>query len=526
MKKSNFIDGALIATVCIIITKVIGMLYVIPFYGIIGEKGGALYGYAYNIYNIFLIISSAGIPLAVSKITSEYIALEQYKEKNYLDTFVRKAVLIFSIISFCICFFGAELLANLILGDLSGGNTIQDVTLVIRAVSFALLVVPSLSILRGYLQGHKYIAPASISQVIEQLFRVLFILIGSYLCIYVFDLGIVIGVSVSVFSAVIGATFSYIYLYFKNKKIKKIKTKDDLSIEDKKAIKKKLISYCIPFITVSLSYQIYNSVDMILIIRVLNYLNFDPIDIEIISGIFTTWGNKLIAIVTAFATGIVISLIPNMVRAYAKKNITLVNDLYQKTIEVLLLVILPITLLLSIHSDAVWLVFYGQSYYGPIVFKFLSILGFFEASYVILGSINQNLGKNKLIYSTIITGLGINALLDVPLMLLFNHLKLYPFYGAITATIIGNGTALLINMIYLSKKDNILFKFKNIRNNFFLTLVLILPLNLLLRNLTLNVSNRISLFFIMAFIGLITLVVYVIINYNFIKDLLKKKRGK
>ena len=65
MKKNGFMEGAIIATIAIIISKVLGVLYVIPFYKIIGEQGGALYGYAYNIYNIFLIISSAGIPLAI-----------------------------------------------------------------------------------------------------------------------------------------------------------------------------------------------------------------------------------------------------------------------------------------------------------------------------------------------------------------------------------------------------------------------------------------------------------------------------
>ena len=69
LKKSSFLEGAFIATLCIILTKIIGILYVIPFYKIIGEQGGTLYGYAYNIYNVFLIISSAGIPLAISKLT-------------------------------------------------------------------------------------------------------------------------------------------------------------------------------------------------------------------------------------------------------------------------------------------------------------------------------------------------------------------------------------------------------------------------------------------------------------------------
>ena len=143
LKKSGFIEGAFIATICIIITKIIGVLYVIPFYNIIGEQGGTLYGYAYNIYNIFLIISSAGIPLAISKLTSEYTTLKQDDKKIRMYQIASRAIMAFSIASFLICFIFAPLFANLIIGDLDGGNTIEDVTLVIRAISFALLIIPS-----------------------------------------------------------------------------------------------------------------------------------------------------------------------------------------------------------------------------------------------------------------------------------------------------------------------------------------------------------------------------------------------
>ena len=85
MKKSNFIQGAMIATVSIIICKILGLIYVIPFYSIIGSKGGALYSYAYSIYSIFLSLSTCGIPVAVSRLISEYNALQEYsiKERIY-----------------------------------------------------------------------------------------------------------------------------------------------------------------------------------------------------------------------------------------------------------------------------------------------------------------------------------------------------------------------------------------------------------------------------------------------------------
>ena len=96
MKKSNFLEGAFIATFCIIFTKILGIIYVIPFYSIIGEQGGALYGYSYTIYNFFLSISTVGFPLAISKLTSEYNTLKLYNEKIRLYKLANKFILIFS----------------------------------------------------------------------------------------------------------------------------------------------------------------------------------------------------------------------------------------------------------------------------------------------------------------------------------------------------------------------------------------------------------------------------------------------
>ena len=83
MKKSGFMEGAIIATIAIFISKFIGIIYAIPFNALVGAKGGALYGYAYQTYNLFLVISTAGIPLAISKLTSEYNALNKNVDKKY-----------------------------------------------------------------------------------------------------------------------------------------------------------------------------------------------------------------------------------------------------------------------------------------------------------------------------------------------------------------------------------------------------------------------------------------------------------
>ena len=94
MRKNSFVNGAMIVTTAIIITKILGILYVIPFHAIIGDKGGALYGYAYTIYLFFVSISTAGIPLAVSRVVSEYQALGYYKAKKRTFVLGRRIALL------------------------------------------------------------------------------------------------------------------------------------------------------------------------------------------------------------------------------------------------------------------------------------------------------------------------------------------------------------------------------------------------------------------------------------------------
>ena len=220
MKKNSFIEGTIVATLGILLVKVIGVIYVIPFNAIIGEQGGALYGYGYNIYQLFLGISSAGFPFAISKITSEYNALGYKKAIRDTYKLSLKLISLISILMFILLFVFAPQIGKLIIGSSTGGNTYQDIAFVIRMVSFAILVIPFLSVTKGFLQGYKYITPYSVSQVIEQVIRVLVILVGSYACIKVLDLPLKYAVGVAMLGAFFGGLVAYIYLRIKIKRAK------------------------------------------------------------------------------------------------------------------------------------------------------------------------------------------------------------------------------------------------------------------------------------------------------------------
>lgn len=218
MKKNSFIEGAFVATVSILLCKVLGLLYVIPFYDIIGNKGGALYSYAYSIYAIFLSLSTCGIPVAVAKLVSEYNALENYSLKEKIYKMSSHIIIIIGLIAFLLLFVFADNIAYMFIGNIQGGNTLEDVSTAIRIVSVALLIVPQQSVLRGYLEGHKMITTTSISNLIEQVVRVLIIVVGSYLTVKIFHMPINFAVYIAIFAATIAALSSYIYLKVKIKK--------------------------------------------------------------------------------------------------------------------------------------------------------------------------------------------------------------------------------------------------------------------------------------------------------------------
>ncbi len=526
MKKSSFIEGAFIATLAIFFTKFIGLVYVIPFYRIVGNIGGALYGYAYNIYNLFLIISSAGIPLAISKLTSEYNALGKNKEKAYMFKSTQMIVLIFSLISFLICFFGSNILAHIIAGNNNMSNSISDISYVIKCVSFAILVVPSLAISRGYLQGHGYIKPSSTSQIVEQLIRVAVIIGGSFSVLKIFHLSLKTAIGVAVFGACAGAIVSYLYLFSKliKVRIKRIKT-DDLSSHQKREIISKIIMYSIPFIITNIANSLYNTTDMILLLRGLSNIGFNGEDAETISAIFTTWGHKLNTIVTSIATGIAISLVPSIAESNVKGDLADVNNKMNKTIQIFFFIALPLAIFMSIFSREIWTIFYGYNTpYGPIIFRYLIITAAMDALYIMICNGLQGLNKTKLIYVSVFLGLLINLSLDLPLIYLFNKIGIYPYYGAITATIIGYSISLIIPLVVLKRKYHLNYnKTWKMLPKLLLVYLLMIFLCSSFEYIIEGLNRRLLNITLLLGYGLIILGIYLLINKKEIRYIFEEK---
>ncbi|MDD3048955.1 MAG: polysaccharide biosynthesis protein [Bacilli bacterium] len=520
MKKSAFVQGAMIATIGIIISRIIGIIYVIPFYAIIGEQGGALYSYAYSIYSVFLSLSTVGIPLAISKITSEYIALDEYNLKNRAYKISRKLLLSLSFLSFIILIIFAPAIAHLFIGNVTGGNTIEDVAFVIRMVSTAILIVPSLSILRGYLQGHKYITPSSISQVVEQIVRVIFVLIGSFVCIKIFNWPLRTAVGIACFGATVGALIAYLYLLRKirkNKKsfIKNTELKREESKVTDKEIFKKVIFYAIPFIISGLVTSIYNFVDLSTIVKTMvNTLHYTASTAESVVSIIATWGSKLNMIIISIGSGLVVSLLPNITDSFVKGNKEELNNRINKSMQLLLYITIPLTVLLSTLATPIWTFFFGYSELGILVFRFSIFTALFLSLLQTLNTIFQSINEHKRMVIYLIIGLLTKIIFNVPLMCAFDSFGLNPSYGANTATIIGLMITSILILIYLKKALRVNYEgtFKKVLNIIMSTIIMTIVLLLFQFIIPIGTHNRLLALLLTLLYGLIGGAVYLFIT--------------
>lgn len=520
MKKNSFVEGTLIATAAIIFTKILGVLYVIPFYNIIGSEGSSLYSYAYNIYIIFLSISTAGIPTAISKIVSNFNSREMQEAKVRTFKIGVLIVSILSVISFVILLFFSENIARLIIGSSTGGNSIEDITLVIFVVSFAVLIIPFLSIARGYLQGHNYISPSSNSQAIEQIVRIIVIVAGSYVAIKMMHLSNSVGVAVAVSGAFVGGLAAIAYI---SKKILTHKKQLSLTGELKKdkitnkELVRIILRNSIPFVIINVAVNLYNVVDMTLIIRTLSKLGYVGMDAEYIAGVVATWGYKLNMIINSVATGLTISLIPSIVSAYALHKEKEVNDIFNKALQIVLFISIPAAIGLSILAVPVWGSFYSFNEFGPLVFKFTVITAIFSNVYLVSIQTAQSLNRFKIVYIGVLSGFIINAILDVPMMLLFNKWGIWPFYGATAATIIGYFFSIGSVNIYLHKVHNI--SYKNTFGTLFKILIaaaaMVLALELLKLAVPLTPTTRLYSILQIVLYAVIGAYIYLSITYKF-----------
>ena len=516
MKKNSFVGGTLLATLSIVITKFLGIIYIIPFYKIIGGSGSALYSYAYNLYVIFLDISTCGLPIAVSKVINRYDTLKMNDRKKQTFYIGKRMMRYVSFIMFGIMFIFSTKIAYFLAGDLSDGNNISSVSFSIKCVSFSLLIVPSLSVLRGYLQGHRIMSVSGKSQVLEQIIKIIVSLLGAYIVVKCIHRSVSIAVYVSLLGTFIGALVCYLYITFKIGKVYIDNKKLDWSIV------KELLKYCIPFIIINLLTSLYNFVDMSIILKTFSWLGYDGVYVEYVSSSVTTWAPKINMIVTSIAMGMSMSIIPTIVNLFTLKKYSDVNDNINQAISIIFFVSLPIIFFISFFSKYVWTLFYGYNEIGYIILRINIYLGLFVNLFMILSSILQGLDKFKIVYLSTIIGFVINIVFDVPLIIIFNKIG-YGYLGTIVSSIIGYLTSILIILLSLNENGfelNIISSFKKLLLPMAIVIIYVIIVDKLF---FINSYSRLSCLIYLVLVGFGYYFIYLFVCYK--KGIISKVFG-
>ena len=463
MKKNSFIEGAMISTIGIVLCKIIGIIYVIPFRAIIGVEGAVLYSYAYTIYAVFASLSSTGIPSAMAKAVSEYNTLGYYNAQERAYKIGKYIIVGIGIICFLILFIFAPQISYLIIGDIEGGNSIQDIAFVIRIISTALLFIPILSVSKGYVQGHRMMVVPAIANVIEQLVRVIVIIGGSFLTLKVFHLSITTAVGVATFGATAGALIAYLYIISRINKNRAALMRDCKPTRDEakltnKVIFKRIVLYSLPFVLIEFIRSIYNTVDVFTVVKGLVALGYNVNVAENVLSIVTTWGSKLNMIILSITFGMTMSIIPNIVSSATLKNYKDVSLKINQALKIILFIALPMTIGIWFLSSSVWTVFYGYDKLSVDVFSFFILQSIINSFFYILVDTTNALNNPKVALGTLFGSFLLKAIFNVPMMYLFHFLGFEAYYGSIFTTMLVQALSVIYLLYKLKQNYKVSYK--------------------------------------------------------------------
>ena len=448
---SNLLKGTMILTVGLLLSRIIGILYVIPFYQIIGEEYIALYQYAYTPYSIMLAIAVSGVPVAVSKFVSKYNAMGDYATGRKLVKSSMVLMTITGFLGFLVLFFLAEPISQIIIEDDKAVFSVDDVASVIKFVSFAVIVVPVMSLIRGFFQGYQHMTPTAVSQLWEQIIRILFVLAGGFFVVYIFNGTEKTAVSFAVFAAFLGAIASLVVLYWYWKKLKPEfntllnssgKASSDVSLTN---IYKEMLIYTVPFALVGVINPLFQFIDMITFNSAMSKIGIGGDVSNTLLGMLNFSTHKLIMIPVMLATGFSMALIPYITSYYAKQDFAQVRKSLDQTFQILLFLTVPAAMGISVLANEFYLVFYEASETGATVLAHYAPVAILFALYPVTTSILQGIDRQKLIILNLLLGILTKLILNTPLI------KAFETDGAIIATACGYIVAIGLNLFAIHK---------------------------------------------------------------------------
>ncbi|MFD2640234.1 putative polysaccharide biosynthesis protein [Piscibacillus salipiscarius] len=444
---NKMLRGTMLLTGANYTSKILGLLYVIPFYALVGNTGGVLYSYAYNPYQIFLTLSSLGIPMAMSKFVAKYDALEDYETKQSMFKTGMMFMMVMGLVMFLIMFFSADWLAQIFISDTDLDNSVEDAAFVIKMVSFALIVVAPMSLIRGYFQGHQSMAPTAFSIVVEQIVRIGFLLLGAFIVMKVLDGTIRLAVGLAAFAALIGAIAAAFILYYfyrrhKPQMERELEESGGVLSFPKSEHYRELLSYAGPFVLVGIATPLYQMVDQFTFNRIMSSIGQAKISEDLLSVILV-YGHKLVIIPVTLSIGLAMAVLPAITKAFTENDNNLYKHYINQAILIVVLLVLPAAVGLSILSVQAYGVLYEVQdavKFGGAILSYYAPVSLFFALFTVSAAILQGINRQNFAVISLAVGLVLKIVLNFPLVSLFQG------KGAVMATGIAVLTAAALNL--------------------------------------------------------------------------------
>jgi O-antigen/teichoic acid export membrane protein len=441
MSDSKLLRGTFVLTLGTYVSRILGMIYLF-----VGTVGGALFGYGYNQYAIYLSIATAGMPMAVSKFVSKYNALGDYYTSRRMYRAGMKLMLVTGILAFLLLYSLAPVMSRITLGGSDLNNSLEDVVMVMRMVSVALIVVPMMSLMRGFFQGHQSMGPTAVSQVVEQLVRVVFLLASTYIVIKVVHGSLALAVGFATMGAFVGALAGLAVLiwYWKKRKPHLDKMVNEQTVTPTRistvSIFKELLTYSLPYVFVSLAIPLYQYVDQFTFNRAMVAAGQKEVA-ESMNGIVQSYVPKLVMIPVSLATAFGLTLVPTITRSFVNKDYNVLQKQIDQTYQTIMFLVLPASVGLMALAGPAYTFFFGTDasdaggnvllYYAPVALLF----SFFTVN----GAILQGINKQKYAVLSLLFGLIVKIVVNVPFILMFHEI------GSVLATALGY----IVSLVYM-----------------------------------------------------------------------------
>ena len=251
-QKHSLILGGLTSSAGVFISKAIGILYVTPFTMLATAENLSYYARAYNVYEIVLNVSIAGLPFAIATMVAKYTLKGQFKTVLLVRKLSTAILALMGFVAMIFLLLAAQPIAQFSVSGAADSLEVIRTRNVMMIMALAVFTVPLLNSYRGFYQGLKELKIYSFSQVLEQITRVSFLLGIGFLLVYILKFDAIWAVYAAIMSTSLSAVSSIVYFAIKDRKhlaeIKQKAKESDEVLTNQKEILKEMFYFSIPFL--------------------------------------------------------------------------------------------------------------------------------------------------------------------------------------------------------------------------------------------------------------------------------------